>query len=268
VQESGTGLLRCAGQELTLRPGQAALCDPGAELHWRRPVSFVRLAFDLVDRPRVTEDGLIVWHPEPATPQPPLAEVFCKALPCRIPQAETAKAVHLVEFCTAYWWRSPGEQIRCSLEIGRWILDYAQRHGAAGFSTWERPEEGDLADRADAVIKHQCGAGWGVAHIAEQLGVSREHLSRTYRRLRGHSIQHYLMLLRLHGAQAFLEQRDEDLATVARRNGFGSLESLRRNFRKHMGVSPITYRRRYRQAMSAGAAKPPGGGRQTEADAV
>ena len=46
--------------------------------------------------------------------------------------------------------------------------------------------------------------------------------------------------------RAMLEGGDDGLAIVARRTGFGSVESLRRAFVREVGVSPGAYRSQFR----------------------
>ncbi|MFF7982737.1 hypothetical protein ACFZDK_27060 [Streptomyces sp. NPDC007901] len=46
------------------------------------------------------------------------------------------------------------------------------------------------------------------------------------------------------------------MATVARRTGFGSSESLRRAFTRNLGITPGAYRARFRTTYPAGGGKP------------
>jgi transcriptional regulator GlxA family with amidase domain len=54
--------------------------------------------------------------------------------------------------------------------------------------------------------------------------------------------------LRINAARQKLEQTPLQVSQIARRCGFGSEESLRRNFVSVLGVSPAAYRERFRGA--------------------
>jgi transcriptional regulator GlxA family with amidase domain len=56
----------------------------------------------------------------------------------------------------------------------------------------------------------------------------------------------YVERVRLETARAMLEAGDDELVTVARRSGFGSVETLRRAFVREFGVAPGAYRSRFR----------------------
>jgi transcriptional regulator GlxA family with amidase domain len=51
---------------------------------------------------------------------------------------------------------------------------------------------------------------------------------------------------RLESARQELETTGDTLDVVAARCGFGSAETLRRVFQRHLGTSPDAYRRRFR----------------------
>ncbi|MCY1145510.1 DJ-1/PfpI family protein [Actinoplanes sp. Pm04-4] len=52
---------------------------------------------------------------------------------------------------------------------------------------------------------------------------------------------------RVRHAERLLERADSTIASVARRSGFGSVDTLRRQFRRVRGVGPETYRTAFRQ---------------------
>ncbi|MFK0026558.1 helix-turn-helix domain-containing protein [Streptomyces sp. NPDC090798] len=56
----------------------------------------------------------------------------------------------------------------------------------------------------------------------------------------------YVEQVRLEAAQALLETGDDPMPVVAQRTGFGSPESLRRAFVRHLGVTPGAFRTSFR----------------------
>ncbi|MET8582271.1 helix-turn-helix domain-containing protein [Streptomyces collinus] len=82
--------------------------------------------------------------------------------------------------------------------------------------------------------------------MARRAGVSSRHITRLFHDEMATTPARYVEEIRLEAAQALLESGDDPMATVARRTGFGSAESLRRAFTRHLGITPGTYRARFR----------------------
>ncbi|MEU6707769.1 GlxA family transcriptional regulator [Streptomyces wuyuanensis] len=89
-------------------------------------------------------------------------------------------------------------------------------------------------------------ADHSLAAMAARAGVSERHLTRLFRAETGMSAAQYVERIRLEAAQALLESGSDPLDTVARRSGFGSVETLRRTFQRVLGVTPGCYRDRFR----------------------
>ncbi|MEU9342256.1 DJ-1/PfpI family protein [Streptomyces sp. NPDC048278] len=87
-----------------------------------------------------------------------------------------------------------------------------------------------------------------VAAMARLAGVSPRHMTRLFHEELTTTPAGYVEQVRMEAAQAMLEGSDDPMATVARRTGFGSPESLRRAFVRNLGVTPGAYRARSRTA--------------------
>ena len=57
--------------------------------------------------------------------------------------------------------------------------------------------------------------------------------------------------VRVESARIALETSDVPVETVARQAGFGTVETMRRAFRRRVGVSPNSYRGRFRYRAAA-----------------
>jgi transcriptional regulator GlxA family with amidase domain len=88
-------------------------------------------------------------------------------------------------------------------------------------------------------------ADHSLAALAGRGGLSARHLTRLFGEQVGSSPAVYVESVRLEAAQALLEA-GESVTGAARRSGLGSDESLRRVFLRHLGVTPSTYRARFR----------------------
>ncbi|MEV4891395.1 helix-turn-helix domain-containing protein, partial [Nonomuraea sp. NPDC055795] len=77
---------------------------------------------------------------------------------------------------------------------------------------------------------------------------SPRHLQRRFSAELGVPPATYVERVRVEAAGRALVEGDEPVEVVARRNGFGTAESLRRTFHRHLGVAPSEYRDRFRSA--------------------
>jgi transcriptional regulator GlxA family with amidase domain len=98
---------------------------------------------------------------------------------------------------------------------------------------------------ADPAANHSLPA------LAAHAGVSTRHLSRLFLTETGHSPMHFVDRTRLEAACAILVAGADPLDTVAARTGVGSAETLRRLFLRELGVTPATYRKRFRSTTVA-----------------
>jgi transcriptional regulator GlxA family with amidase domain len=92
------------------------------------------------------------------------------------------------------------------------------------------------------------GANHTVPAMARRAGVSVRHVTRIFDEEVGTTPARYVEQVRLEAAQVLLETGDAAMAVVARRTGFGSPESMRRAFVRHLGVTPGAYRASFRTA--------------------
>jgi transcriptional regulator GlxA family with amidase domain len=97
--------------------------------------------------------------------------------------------------------------------------------------------------------------GWIADHLADDLSVpalaARAHMSprnfaRAFRRETSLTPAAYVGAVRLEHARMALEEGDEPIDAVARRCGFGTVETMRRAFRRRLHVAPSDYRTRFR----------------------
>ena len=133
--------------------------------------------------------------------------------------------------------------------VARWMVVFLQRPGGqAQFSVWAeaaRPVSGGLRDILDSVIADP-GADHSTAAMAGRAVVSERHLVRMFRDQVGMTPARFVEKARLEAAKVLLATSDHSQDAVARRAGFGTSDTLRRTFRRNLGVSPGVYRNRFR----------------------
>ncbi|MEU8912975.1 helix-turn-helix domain-containing protein [Streptomyces nigrescens] len=81
-----------------------------------------------------------------------------------------------------------------------------------------------------------------VADIARRAAMSSRSLSRRFRAQTGTTPLQWLLQRRLQRARELLETTDLTMERVARTAGFGSTETLRHHFSRHVGTTPTSYR--------------------------
>lgn len=86
---------------------------------------------------------------------------------------------------------------------------------------------------------------WTLAELARRAALSERSLLRRFREATGSTPGQWLAEARLAEARRLLEEGRLALSGVAERCGFGSPETLRRQFQRRVGLSPAAWRRRF-----------------------
>ncbi|WP_327092142.1 helix-turn-helix domain-containing protein [Nonomuraea sp. NBC_01738] len=90
-----------------------------------------------------------------------------------------------------------------------------------------------------------------VSDLARRANTSPRHLGRRFRSVLGQTPLQWLLVQRVRRAQELLEGTDESVEAVAVATGMGTATTLRRQFKRVVGVPPDTYRRSFRTAEPA-----------------
>jgi AraC family transcriptional activator FtrA len=85
-----------------------------------------------------------------------------------------------------------------------------------------------------------------VTDLARQANTSPRHLGRIFRAVTGQTPLQWLLTQRVRRAQRLLEATNDGVETVAVATGMGTATTLRRQFKRVVGVPPDTYRRTFR----------------------
>lgn len=95
------------------------------------------------------------------------------------------------------------------------------------------------------LITSDVGQNHSLQSLAGAAGLSPRHLSRLFLAETGYTPQQFTDRSRLEAACVMLTASRDSLEQVAERTGMGSAESLRRLFKRELGITPGTYRRRF-----------------------
>ncbi|AVT29323.1 AraC family transcriptional regulator [Plantactinospora sp. BC1] len=135
-----------------------------------------------------------------------------------------------------------------SRAIARRLVMFVQRPGGqAQFSTQlaaQRPARGGLRQLQDWVVEHLAD-DLTVPILAARVGMSERHFARVFSAQTGQTPAAYVEAARVEAARRLLETTDTPLGSIARRCGFGTVETMHRRFRRTVGVTPGRYRQHF-----------------------
>jgi transcriptional regulator GlxA family with amidase domain len=143
-------------------------------------------------------------------------------------------------------------------QVAKDMVVFMQRPGGQSqFSIRSQagPTRHEAMRRLLDAVAAEPGADHTLAGLARRSGMSARHLTRLFRDELGTTPARYVERVRLEAAQGMLERGDDTMASIARRTGFGSPESMRRAFMRHLGTTPGVFRARFRTTGAANEGK-------------
>jgi AraC-like DNA-binding protein len=84
--------------------------------------------------------------------------------------------------------------------------------------------------------------------LAQQFYISNYYLSHQFKDVTGFTLSDYIQMTRVRNVQSMLMSTQIPITEVALRCGFNSFSQFNRIFRKHIGMAPSAYRKKYQAA--------------------
>jgi transcriptional regulator GlxA family with amidase domain len=220
----------CTGAFLLARAG--LLDGRCATTHWAACAALQRAypAIEVDAKPIFVRDGR-VWTAAGVTAGIDLALALIEEDLGRPVAARVAR--ELVLFI-----RRPGGQAQFSAVLAG---QDAERRSIRELQGW-------IADHLDTDLS--------VPALAERAFMSPRNFARVFRREVGVTPAAYVLSVRLEQARGLLESSALQTDEIARRCGFGTVETLRRSFGRALQVSPSEYRSRFAQRPATGNVVP------------
>jgi transcriptional regulator GlxA family with amidase domain len=132
--------------------------------------------------------------------------------------------------------------------VARWMVLHLRRPGGQtqfAAPVWTpRARRTPIRDAQEA-IESEPGAAHSVLELARRASMSPRHFTRVFTEEVGEAPGHYVERIRTDAARRQLEQTDDTVVAIATRCGFGTAETMRRNFIRRVGVSPDQYRKTF-----------------------
>jgi transcriptional regulator GlxA family with amidase domain len=132
--------------------------------------------------------------------------------------------------------------------VARWLVLHLRRPGGQtqfAAPVWmPRAKRTPIRDVQEA-IEAEPGGPHSIDELARRAAMSSRHFTRVFTDEVGEAPGQYVERIRTEAARRQLEQTDDTVVAIAARCGFGTAESMRRNFLRRVGVSPDQYRKTF-----------------------
>jgi transcriptional regulator GlxA family with amidase domain len=132
--------------------------------------------------------------------------------------------------------------------IARYLVLYLRRPGGqtqfAAPMWMPRAKRAPIRDVQEA-IESEPGGAHSVTDLARRAAMSPRHFTRVFTDEVGEAPGTYVERVRTEAARRQLEETDDTVTVIAARCGFGTAETMRRNFVRRVGISPDQYRKTF-----------------------
>ena len=132
--------------------------------------------------------------------------------------------------------------------MARWLVLYLRRPG--GQTQFAAPVWAPRAKRApirevQEAIEAEPGGAHSISDLARRAAMSPRHFTRVFTDEVGEAPGAYVERIRTEAARRQLQETDDTVTVIAARCGFGTAETMRRNFVRRIGISPDHYRKTF-----------------------
>jgi transcriptional regulator GlxA family with amidase domain len=132
--------------------------------------------------------------------------------------------------------------------VARWLVLHLRRPGGQtqfAAPVWmPRAKRTCIRDVQEA-IESEPGGAHSIGELARRATMSPRHFTRVFTDEVGEAPGHYVERVRTEAARRQLEETDDTVVAIATRCGFGTAETMRRNFIRRVGISPDQYRKAF-----------------------
>ncbi len=132
--------------------------------------------------------------------------------------------------------------------VARWLVLYLRRPGGQtqfAAPVWMPRAKRTSIREVQEAIEAEPGGLHGIDDLARRAAMSPRHFTRVFTAEVGEAPGHYVDRVRTEAARRQLEETDDTVVAIAARCGFGTAETMRRNFLRRVGISPDQYRKAF-----------------------
>jgi transcriptional regulator GlxA family with amidase domain len=138
--------------------------------------------------------------------------------------------------------------VQVAQTVARWLVMFLHRPGGqTQFATpvWVPRAERSAVRTVQLLIESSPAGDHSIPALAATAAMSTRHFARVFRDEVGETPARFVERVRVQAARYELEQMTDTLDAIAARCGFGSAETMRRAFHRHLAVPPDAYRGRF-----------------------
>lgn len=132
--------------------------------------------------------------------------------------------------------------------VARWLVLYLRRPGGQtqfAAPVWVARAKREPLRAVQDAVESEPGGAHSISELARIASMSPRHFTRVFTDEVGEAPGAYVERVRTEAARRQLEQTDDTVVAIAARCGFGTAETMRRNFIRRVGISPDHYRKTF-----------------------
>jgi transcriptional regulator GlxA family with amidase domain len=132
--------------------------------------------------------------------------------------------------------------------VARWLVLYLRRPGGQtqfAAPVWMPRAKRTSVREVQEAIEAEPGGTHSIDELARRAAMSPRHFTRVFTDEVGEAPGQYVERIRTEAARRQLEETDDTVVAIAARCGFGTSETMRRNFIRRVGISPDQYRKAF-----------------------
>jgi transcriptional regulator GlxA family with amidase domain len=132
--------------------------------------------------------------------------------------------------------------------VARWLVLHLRRPGGQtqfAAPVWMPRAKRSAIREVQDFIESEPGGAHSIDALARRAAMSPRHFTRVFTEEIGEAPGQYVERIRTEAARRQLEETDDTVVAIASRCGFGTAETMRRNFIRRIGISPDQYRKAF-----------------------
>ncbi|MGZ4576566.1 MAG: GlxA family transcriptional regulator [Mycobacterium sp.] len=132
--------------------------------------------------------------------------------------------------------------------VARWLVLYLRRPGGQtqfAAPVWMPRARRTSIRAVQEAIEAEPGGEHSIDDLARRAAMSPRHFTRVFTAEVGEAPGQYVERVRTEAARRQLEETDDTVVAIATRCGFGTAETMRRNFLRRVGIPPDQYRKAF-----------------------
>ena len=132
--------------------------------------------------------------------------------------------------------------------VARWLVLFLRRPGGQtqfAAPVWMPRAKRTSVREVQEAIEAEPGGSHSIDDLARRAAMSPRHFTRVFTDEVGEAPGQYVERIRTEAARRQLQETEDTVVAIAARCGFGTAETMRRNFIRRVGISPDQYRRAF-----------------------